>query len=416
MDHLFVVVACLSLFFAVSAVLQVRRIGWAVWLWFLCGWLTGELAIWCIGLQATFVALWVVLIGTDSPGFAWGLSAFLGTWGLLAWVLRDGFDAGVAFSRALRVALGPHFLTDIPEARRARLEHQIFSREWLWPFRFRRPGVRYVRNLSYSTTGKRGRLDVYLPVTKSERRPVLLQVHGGAWMMGHKSEQAQPLLHRMVEMGWVGVSINYRLAPKNAYPAQIIDVKKAIAWVKANIAEYGGDPDFVVITGGSAGGHLSLLAGLSPGHADWQAGFEGADTAVQGVLALYPVVDFTNRHGIRQQDRMDGFISRRIIQQTREAVPTVFEDGSPISWIHRTGVAKGAPPFCIVQGTHDSLVWVEEVRRFVAEFSPLTTAPLVYAELPRAQHAFEIFHSPRTSHYLNAAASWLEWVRAQHDK
>tara|TARA_B100001059_G_scaffold71967_1_gene69071 strand:- start:804 stop:2054 length:1251 start_codon:yes stop_codon:yes gene_type:complete len=416
MDHLFVVVACLSLFFAVSAVLQVRRIGWAVWLWFLCGWLTGELAIWCIGLQATFVALWVVLIGTDSPGFAWGLSAFLGTWGLLAWVLRDGFDAGVAFSRALRVALGPHFLTDIPEARRARLEHQIFSREWLWPFRFRRPGVRYVRNLSYSTTGKRGRLDVYLPVTKSERRPVLLQVHGGAWMMGHKSEQAQPLLHRMVEMGWVGVSINYRLAPKNAYPAQIIDVKKAIAWVKANIAEYGGDPDFVVITGGSAGGHLSLLAGLSPGHADWQAGFEGADTAVQGVLALYPVVDFTNRHGIRQQDRMDGFISRRIIQQTREAAPTVFEDGSPISWIHRTGVAKGAPPFCIVQGTHDSLVWVEEVRRFVAEFSPLTTAPLVYAELPRAQHAFEIFHSPRTSHYLNAAASWLEWVRAQHDK
>ncbi len=170
-------------------------------------------------------------------------------------------------------------------------------------------------------TGKRGRLDVYLPVTKSERRPVLLQVHGGAWMMGHKSEQAQPLLHRMVEMGWVGVSINYRLAPKNAYPAQIIDVKKAIAWVKANIAEYGGDPDFVVITGGSAGGHLSLLAGLSPGHADWQAGFEGADTAVQGVLALYPVVDFTNRHGIRQQDRMDGFISRRIIQQTREAAP-----------------------------------------------------------------------------------------------
>lgn len=111
-----------------------------------------------------------------------------------------------------------------------------------------------MRNLSYSTTGKRGLLDVYLPATKSERRPVLLQVHGGAWMMGHKSEQAQPLLHRMVEMGWVAVSINYRLAPKNAYPAQIIDVKKAISWVKANIKEYGGDPDFVVITGGSAGG------------------------------------------------------------------------------------------------------------------------------------------------------------------
>jgi acetyl esterase/lipase len=77
-------------------------------------------------------------------------------------------------------------------------------------------------------------------------------------------------------------------------------------------------------------------------------------------------------------------------------------------------VAAAAPPFCIVQGTHDSLVWVEEVRRFVAEFAPLTSVPLVYAELPRAQHAFEIFHSPRTSHFLNAASTWLEWVRAQH--
>jgi hypothetical protein len=54
------------------------------------------------------------------------------------------------------------------------------------------------------------------------------------------------------------------------------------------------------------------------------------------------------------------------------------------------------------------------VRRFVAEFAPLTSVPLVYAELPRAQHAFEIFHSPRTSHFLNAASAWLEWVRAKH--
>ena len=150
----------------------------------------------------------------------------------------------------------------------------------------------------------------------------------------------------MVEMGWVGVSINYRLAPRDAYPAQIIDVKKAIAWVKQHIDEYGGDPDFIVVTGGSAGGHLSLLAGLTPGHSDWQEGFEGS-IRQSGVLAMYPVVDLTNRHGIRQQDRMDGFITRRIIQQTREAAPHVFEDGSPLSWIQRDGVAKAAPPFVL---------------------------------------------------------------------
>ena len=411
MELLFVIVACVSLLCAVTAVLQVRQI---VWLWFFSGWVTGELAVWLVGSQMIFVGLCVLWIGTGASGFAFGLSCFLAAWGLLAWALRDGFDAGSAFHRALRVALGADFLNQIPETRRAKLTEQIHSQEWLWPFRFRRPGVRYVRNLSYSTAGKRGLLDVYTPVTQGARRPVLLHVHGGAWMMGHKSHQGQPLLHRMVELGWVGVSINYRLAPRDAYPAQIIDVKKALAWVKTHIEEYGGDPEFVIVTGGSAGGHLSLLAGLTSRHADWQVGFEGVDTAVQGVLAMYPVVDLTNRHGIRQQARMDGFISRKIIQQTREAAPEVFEDGSPISWIHREGVAESAPPFFIVQGTHDSLVWVEEVRRFVAEFAPLTRVPLVYAELPRAQHAFEIFHSPRTSHFLNAASAWLEWVRAQH--
>jgi len=413
MDYLFVFVAALSALGAVMAVLQVRSIGWAVWIWFGVGMVNGELAVSLIGAQLVFIALWIATLGVDTVGFALGLSLFMGAWLLLGIALRDGFDAGAAFSRALTMALGRDYLAAIPSSRREKLQHYIHSREWLWPFRFRRPGVRYVRNIAYTTAGKRGLLDIYLPVKQDTRRPVLLQVHGGAWMMGHKSEQAQPLLHRMVEMGWVGVSINYRLAPRDAYPAQIIDVKKAIAWVKQNIAEHGGDPSFIVVTGGSAGGHLSLLAGLTPGHADWQQGFEGVDTAVQGVLAMYPVVDLTNRHGIRQQDRMDNFITRHIVQQTRDAVPHIFEDGSPFTWIHREGVAAAAPPFCIVQGTHDSLVWVEEVRRFVAELNPLTRHPLVYAELPGAQHAFEILHSPRTSHFLNAAAVWLEWVRAR---
>ena len=86
---------------------------------------------------------------------------------------------------------------------------------------------------------------------------MLLQVHGGGWTLGSKDAQGIPLMQRMAERGWVCVAINYRLAPRDAFPAQIIDVKKAIAWVKEHIEEYGGDPSYVVITGGSAGGHLA---------------------------------------------------------------------------------------------------------------------------------------------------------------
>ena len=111
---------------------------------------------------------------------------------------------------------------------------------------------------------------------------------------------------------------------------------------------------------------------------------------------------------------MDAFIAHRIMQKTSQESPDLFEDGSPLSWIHRPGTANVTPPCFVVQGTHDSLVWVEEVRQFVAEFTPIAKNPVVYAELDRAQHAFDIFHSPRTSHFLNAAAIWLEWVRARH--
>ena len=213
------------------------------------------------------------------------------------------------------------FLEQIPLSRRAKLTNQVHSKEWQWPFRFKRPW-RAIRPepLAYADSGKRGLLDVYVPVAAGERRPVLLQVHGGAWMVGHKSEQAQPLLHRMVESGWVGVSINYRLAPRVGVSGANGGCKKSDRLGKGHILpSTAGIPDFIVVTGGSAGGHLSLLAGLTPNHADWQTGFEQVDTAVQGVLALYPVVDLTNRHGIRQQDSMDSFIAQRIIQQSREA-------------------------------------------------------------------------------------------------
>ena len=331
--------------------------------------------------------------------------------------MRRAFDSGPAFEHALTTALGDDFRDSIPLARRRRLKHHIHSDEWLKPFHFSRPAVRVQRDIAYGDGGKRHLLDIFTPAVgaaaHTEGRPVLIQIHGGAWILGHKAEQGQPLLHRMTEMGWVGVSINYHLAPKHAWPAQIIDVKRAIAWVRANIADYGGNPEFIAVTGGSAGGHLTLLSALSANFADWQPGFEGADTRVQAAMALYPVVDFTNRHGIRRHNSLDGFIERKVIQQSLEQAPDLFADGSPIDWIHRDGVAAQAPPMALIQGTHDTLVWVEEARQFVAEFAPQTSHPLVYAEIPGAQHAFECFHSPRTSHYLNAASSYLEWCHAR---
>ena len=93
---------------------------------------------------------------------------------------------------------------------------------------------------------------------------MIFYVHGGAWTFGDKREQGRPMLHEFVRRGWVAVACNYRLAPKNAWPAQIEDVTRTLAWIKKSIASYGGDPSRVVVAGGSAGGHLAALLALRP--------------------------------------------------------------------------------------------------------------------------------------------------------
>src|SRR5699024_626474 len=104
--------------------------------------------------------------------------------------------------------------------------------------------------------------------------PILVHVHGGMWMGSDKRYEALPLLHRMAARGWVCVSVNYRLCPKDPFPAQIIDVKRAIAWIREHAGRYGADPSFIAVTGGSAGGHLAALAALTANDPQLQPGFD----------------------------------------------------------------------------------------------------------------------------------------------
>ncbi len=82
---------------------------------------------------------------------------------------------------------------------------------------------------------------------------MLVYIHGGAWVIGDKRQQGIPMMHELVQRGWVCVSINYRLSPRATWPAHIVDCKRAVAWVRQHIAEYGGDPGFIAVSGGSAG-------------------------------------------------------------------------------------------------------------------------------------------------------------------
>jgi acetyl esterase/lipase len=264
-------------------------------------------------------------------------------------------------------------------------------------------------NISYGEFGGANRLDIWRrpEVDRAGNAPVLLQVPGGAWMTGNKRGQAHPLMSHLAELGWICVAINYRHSPRNTWPDHIVDVKRALTWVKAHIDGYGGDPDFVVITGGSAGGHLSALAALTPNDPQFQPGFEKADTRVQAAVPFYGVYDFT-RVDDAMHPMMLPLLERMVVKQPQNTALQSYLAASPV-----THAGADAPPFFVLHGSNDSLVPVEQARLFVARLRAVSTQPVVYAELPLAQHAFDVFGSARAAHAAVAVEQFLAEIYAR---
>lgn len=393
------------------AVRPPRRPRWLNVPVFFAGWLTGELALHHIAWQAV-ATLGFALAGAFSawPGRL-GLAITLASWAGLLASLRTARAAHSVVDRSLAQGLGPDYGGRIhPEVARRHAAPPPPPVQRLNPFAFRDPAVRVVRDLAYAPEhGKRGRLDVYAPRSGVRDAPVLLQIHGGAWIIGEKRQQGLPLMHHLARRGWVCAAVNYRLSPKATFPDHIVDCKRALRFVRERIEEYGGDPGFVAVTGGSAGGHLSSLLALTPGDPAFQPGFETAETKVEACVPFYGVYDWTNAWGTQSDDGLVRLIERYVLKKPLAAHRAEYERASPMHRIH-----PGAPPFLVIHGTHDSLAPVAEARVFVDLLRKTSRAPVAYLELPEAQHAFEIFHSPRTSHAIQAVDRFLAAVYSDH--
>ncbi len=401
--------ALLSVTCTVCAMVQARKLRWFVAPYFLAAWLSGELALIHLIWQLALTALLAFAGGFSDPLAQSGLGLFTLSWLGLVYLHCQAMDTPQTLGASLCRALGEDYRARLPLERQHLLADHITARHWLQPFRFKRQGVRKHSHISYGDAGKRNLLDIYHPhEPRPGGFPVLLQVHGGAWMIGKKEEQALPLIYHMAQRGWLCVAINYRLSPKDAFPAHIIDVKKAIAWIRENISNYGGNPDFIAVTGGSAGGHLSSLAALTPNRQEWQPGFEQVDTSLQAAVPFCGVYDFLDRFDTRTKMSMEKMLADKVMQCTLGDHRELWEAASPLEH-----VSPDAPPMFVIQGTHDSLVWVEEARIFVSALQSVSRKPVAYAELPGAQHAFDIFHSVRTDHTVNAVGHFLEYSHAR---
>jgi acetyl esterase/lipase len=332
------------------------------------------------------------------------------SWAGLALSIYQSLRSEAPVEDALLRALGADYRAAIPPEIGARLRREVRFDHWRHPFRMKRPDVEVIRDLSYGPGGIKQKFDIYRPVSIPEEGcPVLLQIHGGAWMIGDKERQALPLMHHVAANGWICVAINYRLSPSVSFPTHLVDCKSALCWIRTRGREYGMNPDFVAVTGGSAGGHLTALMGLTANRADLQTDHPDVDTTVQACVPFYGVYDFTNRDSLQPGgDRMNEFLEKYVMHRSLQDDPGLWDLASPISQVR-----EDAPPFMIVHGERDSLAPVSMARLFSQRLRAVSANPVAYLELQGAEHAFELVHSPRTEYTIDGVHRFLEWVRAR---
>ena len=395
----------------VTALVRGDRLGWGNMFWFLSSWLTSELAVFHILLSALVLAAFAAFSSAleHAPGRL-AVVVMLVSWaGLVVAQLRARPTPRI-LEDALVDGLGSAYRDRIPASRRTLLPDQVAFRDVARPFALRGPGVEWLRDIPYGDEHPRQKLDVYRPAGGCRNAPVLLQIHGGGWVVGDKREQALPLIYFLVARGWVVVANNYRLSPKARFPTHLLDCKRALAWTRRHIAEYGGDPSFIAVTGGSAGGHLSALMGLTGNDPRLQPGFEDVDTRIAACVPVYGVYDFLDRHRLKGSgEQVVEWLAKTVMPCAPAEDPSVWDLASPLTLLHGE-----APPFFLLHGTHDSLASVAEARLFAGRLRAVSRAPVVYAELPGAQHAWDIFKSVRAMHTAHAVARFLEWCRANH--
>jgi acetyl esterase/lipase/enterochelin esterase-like enzyme len=218
-------------------------------------------------------------------------------------------------------------------------------------------GTKLHANLEYTPGGhERQRLDLYVPAQADTPLPVIVWIHGGAWMAGSKDGggPALPLTGR----GYAVASINYRLSQHAAFPAQIEDCKAAIRWLRANATTYNLDPERIGVWGASAGGHLVALLGTSAGARDGegQLGNANQSSRVQAVVDFFGPTDFLlmDAHALPgarlKHDAPDSPESKLLGGAIQQHVDQAAR-ANPVTY-----VTKDAPPFFIVHGEQDPLV------------------------------------------------------------
>ncbi len=209
---------------------------------------------------------------------------------------------------------------------------------------------RIVPNVVYSTANNyECKLDGYVRNNPGRTTPTVVYIHGGGWVAGAKETSLMGILPYL-EMGFSVVNVEYRLAKVSLAPAAVQDCRLALRWVFKNAKLYGFDTTKIIVTGGSAGGHLALMTGMLDASAgfdipnDWD--YTGVEPKVAAIVNWFGITDVKDLlSGPNRQEYAVNWLNNL---SDKDAIARKV---SPMNYIR-----KGLPPIFTVHGDKDQLV------------------------------------------------------------
>ncbi|MEE9431761.1 MAG: alpha/beta hydrolase [Melioribacteraceae bacterium] len=193
------------------------------------------------------------------------------------------------------------------------------------------------------------KLDIYHTKNISAKKPLLVFIHGGAWKKGDKHDYLRYLID-FAKKGYVTATIQYRFSDKAKFPAQLLDVKAAIIWLKKNSEKYFIDSKKIAVIGGSAGGHLAMMVAYTSDIEEFNKDEDSLySSKVQAIVDIYGVYDLATEYA-REKSSVKNLIGKNYIED-----PELFINASP-----KTYITKDDPPTLIFHGTIDELVPVSQ--------------------------------------------------------
>jgi acetyl esterase/lipase len=221
--------------------------------------------------------------------------------------------------------------------------------------------VDYLPTADYADA--KDKLDIYMPLGASGA-PVVVYFHGGGLMYGDKS-LAQVVAKRLLAKGIGLVSANYRLSPGVMHPAHVQDAAAATAWVYENIAEYGGDPRNLYVSGHSAGAYLAVLLALDPQH------LQQHDMALSDIRGAIPISPFLY-----------------VEETARERSKSIWGE-VPLDWLAASvtpHIAAGKPPMLLIYAAGDDPWRRAQNEKLASELTMSGNKAVRAIETPNRDH------------------------------